>query len=70
MPLATKPLARPAMLGGRADEVGDLLREVPLNPLVRLVLEGWLPESTAFAAPGEQAGLVRRGRDRARPSRS
>jgi integrase/recombinase XerC len=39
---------------------GDLLREVPLNPLVRQVLDEWLAERTVIAAPGEQAVFLSR----------
>ena len=39
---------------------GDLLREVPLNPLVRQVIDEWLGERTAIAAPGEQALFLSR----------
>jgi site-specific recombinase XerC len=45
---------------------GDLQREVPLNPLVRQVLDEWLGERTAIATPGEQAMF---SRARARASR-
>ncbi len=39
---------------------GDLLREVPLNPLVRQVLDEWLTERTAIAPPGERAVFLSR----------
>jgi site-specific recombinase XerD len=39
---------------------GDLLREVPLNPLVRQVLDEWLTERAAIATPGEQAVFLSR----------
>lgn len=39
---------------------GDLQREVPLNPLVRQVLDEWLAERTAIAAPGERAVFLSR----------
>ncbi|HEX8156624.1 MAG TPA: tyrosine-type recombinase/integrase [Solirubrobacteraceae bacterium] len=39
---------------------GDLQREVPLNPLVRQVLDEWLAERTAIATTGEQAVFLSR----------
>ena len=40
---------------------GDAYREVPLNALVRQVLEEWLPERKMKAGDGEQALFVGRG---------
>jgi integrase/recombinase XerC len=42
-------------------EKGDAYREVPLNALVRQVLEEWLTERQQRAAEGERALLVGRG---------
>jgi site-specific recombinase XerD len=39
---------------------GDLLREVPLNPLVRQVLDEWIADRLAIAMPGEQAVFLSR----------
>jgi site-specific recombinase XerD len=40
---------------------GDAYREVPLNALVRQVLEEWLGERQRLAAQGERAAFVGRG---------